>query len=142
VLPDDVEGSVSAMRRPDVPTIPGLILYRFDAPLFFANAGYFKERVRLLVGEHPETIDWFILDAEGINTIDLTAAESIGDVLDELTQQQIVLVIARAKQPFRDMLDRMELTDRIGAAHFYPTVRSAVNAYRGHAEAARSHTGI
>jgi MFS superfamily sulfate permease-like transporter len=135
VLPDDIEGSVSATQRPDVPTIPGLIIYRFDAPLFFANAGTFKERVRVLVREHPETIDWFVLDAEGINTIDLTAAEVFADLVNELARLEIVLVIARAKLPFRDMLDRMELTDRIGVAHFYPTVRSAVNAYRDHAAA-------
>jgi high affinity sulfate transporter 1 len=132
VLPDDVEGTVSTDRRPDVPMIPDLVLYRFDAPLFFANAGYLKERVRRLVSEHPETIDWFVFDAEGVNTIDLTAGEAVRDLCDELSEQSIALVVARAKEPVVSMFDRMGLTDQIGRDHFYPSVRAAVNAYNAH----------
>jgi high affinity sulfate transporter 1 len=137
VLPDDVEGTVSTDRRPDVATIPGMVLYRFDAPLFFANAGYLKERVRLLVREYPESIDWFVLDAEGVNTIDLTAGEAVRDLREELAAQNIVLVIARAKEPVVSMFDRMGLTSSIGRDHFFPSVRAAVNAYNAHRAAER-----
>jgi high affinity sulfate transporter 1 len=132
VLPDDIEGTVSSDLRPDVATIPGMVLYRFDAPLFFANAGYLMERVRRLVGEHPESIDWFVLDAEGVNTIDLTAAEAVRDLREELEAQNVVLVVARAKGQISLMFDRMGLTDSIGREHFFPSVRAAVNAYNAH----------
>jgi high affinity sulfate transporter 1 len=114
-------------------TIPGLIVYRFDAQLFFANADFFQRRVRALVantsGNDSGTVEWFVLDAEAITAIDSTAAEVLEDTRRTLDSQGIVLVVARAKQPLREHLARFGLLDTIGQQRFYPSIRSAVAAF-------------
>jgi high affinity sulfate transporter 1 len=116
-------------------TIPGLIVYRFDAQLFFANADYFQRRVRALVatanagGNASGRVEWFVLDAEAITGIDSTAAQVLEDTRRELDSQGIVLVIARAKQPLRERMARFGLRDTVGEQCFYPSIRSAVAAF-------------
>lgn len=113
-------------------TEPGLIAYRFDAPLFFGNADYFLHQVRSLTHDPDPPLNWFLLDAEGIHTLDTTAAEMLRTLILELHQQGIVFVMARANTALRNMLASNGLISLIGPEHFYPTVTTGVKAYRVH----------
>lgn len=124
-----VDGFHDVEEYPEGSTLSGLIVYRFDAPLFFANAEFFERRIRTLVAEAARPIEWFLLDAEAITAIDSTAAEVLEDIRRELASRSILLVIARAKFPVRDQLTRFGLLESIGAQRFYPSVRSAVAAF-------------
>jgi SulP family sulfate permease len=110
-------------------TIPGLIVNRFDAPLFFANANYFVKHARQLIAEAETPVEWFLLDAERVFDMDITSADVIRTLLDEFEREKIVLAIARASQPVYHMLERTDLADRIGTKHFFPTVRTGVRAF-------------
>jgi SulP family sulfate permease len=110
-------------------TIPGLIVYRFDAPLFFANANYFVKHARQLISEAGTPVEWFLIDAERVFDMDITSADVIRILLDEFESEKIVLAFARASQPVSQMLERTGLADRIGTEHFFPTVRTGVQAF-------------
>ena len=107
---------------------PGLVIYRFDAPLFFANTRTFDEQVRELTHTDPRP-RWIIIAAEPITDVDTTAADMLVDLDELLNEQQISLVFAEMKDPVRRKIDRFELTKTINPAHFYPTVEAAVSAY-------------
>jgi MFS superfamily sulfate permease-like transporter len=133
---DAVLGRVESMkgyhdleRFPDARRIPGLLLYRFDAPLFFANAEYFRRQVldHALAAE-PETV-WVVVAAEPITDIDTTAAETLRGLLEELREMEVTLAFAELKDPVKDRLRRYGLFDRIGEDRFFPTVGTAVDAY-------------
>ena len=109
--------------------MPGLIAYRFDAPLFFANADHFLTEVQELIDRAEPPVEWLLIDAEAIVDIDVTATEAISTLQRELERQGIVLAVARANQPLQEMLKRAGLTERIGAEHLYPTVRTGVQAF-------------
>ncbi|HEX5439774.1 MAG TPA: STAS domain-containing protein, partial [Ktedonobacterales bacterium] len=111
-------------------TEPGLIAYRFDAPLFFGNADYFLRQARTLTHAPDPPLRWFLLDAEGIHTLDTTAAEMLRTFILDLRQQGIVFVMARANTALRNMLASNGLISLIGPEHFYPTVTTGVRAYR------------
>jgi sulfate permease, SulP family len=111
-------------------TEPGLIVYRFDAPLVFANAAFFTERLELLIDDVGEGLKCVILDAEAISDFDSTAAEALETLDADLERRKVELWIARANGPLRDLLQVTGLTDRIGEANIYPSVRAAVTAYR------------
>lgn len=113
-------------------TEPGLIAYRFDAPLFFGNADYFLHQVRTLTHAPDPPLRWFLLDAEGIHTLDTTAAEMLRTLILELQQQGVVFVMARANTALRNMLTSNGLTSLIGPEHYFPTVTTGVRAYRVH----------
>ena len=110
-------------------TEPGLIVYRFDAPLFFANADYFLHQVQELIDEAIPSIDWLLIDAEAIVDIDVTAVEALSKLQSELEGKGVVMAIARASQPLQEILQRAGLTERIGASYFFPTVRTGVRAF-------------
>ena len=126
---DDLKGYHDIARHPTARRIPGLLLYRFDAPLFFANAGYFRRRVHRLVGDAGSRVRWVVVAAEPITDIDTTAAEILRDLLSELRQEGITLAFAELKGPVKDRLRRYGLFDALGAGHFYPTVGTAVDGY-------------
>ena len=109
---------------------PGLIVYRFDAPLIFANAGYFTERLEELVANTGEGLKCVILDAEAISDFDSTAAEALADVDASLEKRGVELWIARANEPLRDLLQTTGLSTRIGEKNIYPSVRAAVYDFR------------
>ena len=111
-------------------TMPGLVVYRFDAPLVFANAAFFTERLEELVADAGAELKCVILDAEAISDFDSTAAEALETVDANLERLGVELWIARANGPLRDLLQVTGLTDRIGADNLHPSVRSAVTAYR------------
>jgi MFS superfamily sulfate permease-like transporter len=119
-------------RPPPDPTarrIPGLLLYRFDAPLFFANAGYFRRCVRRLVDDATTPVRWVVVAAEPITDIDTTAADTLRDLLEELRAEGITLAFAELKGPVKDRLRRYGLFDAVGDDRFFPTVGTAVDGY-------------
>ncbi len=111
-------------------TEPGLIVYRFDAPLVFANAAYFSERLEALIAHAGAELKCVILDAEAISDFDSTAAEALETLDTDLEQRGVELWIARANGPLRQLLQSTGLTARIGAENIYASVRAAVVAYQ------------
>lgn len=118
-------------RHPDAVLAPGLVLFRFDAPLFFANADHFAQEIRAAIDDRPEPIRWVVLAAEPITDIDTTAAEMLGSLLDELDSRSVTLVVAEMKGRVKDRLRLYGLADRIGEQYLYPTIGSAMKAYYG-----------
>ena len=124
------EGHHDIAERADARTVPGLIVYRFDAgPLFF-NADYLKQRVRAVVASAPIKPSWFLDDAEAANIMDFTGSEALEQVRGELAAQGITLSVARSRGLFDTALRRSGLAERIGADHLFPSVRSGVEAFR------------
>ena len=113
-------------------TEPGLIVYRFDAPLVFANAAYFTERLEALIANAGPGLRCVILDAEAISDFDSTAAEALETLDADLERLGVEFWIARANGPLRDLLTATGLTKRLGSEHIYPSVRAAVTAYHAH----------
>ena len=110
-------------------TEPGLIVYRFDAPLVFANAAFFTERIEELVASAGEGLKCVILNAEAISDFDSTAAEALADLDKTLERLGIELWIARANKPLRSFLDVTGVMVRLGKDNLYPSVRAAVIDY-------------
>ncbi len=110
-------------------TEPGLIVYRFDAPLVFANATFFTERLEDLIAEAGAGLKCVILDAEAISDFDSTAAEALENLDADLDRRGVELWIARANKPLRDLLQVTGLTKRLGKDNIYLSVRAAVTAY-------------
>ena len=126
---DELKGYHDLDRHPDGRQVPGLLLYRFDAPLFFANAGVFRRRVRGLLAAARPPARWVVVAAEPITDVDTTAAAVLGELLAELRQQGVTLAFAELKGPVKDRLRRYGLYDQIGPDRFYPTVGTAVDGY-------------
>jgi high affinity sulfate transporter 1 len=126
---DDLKGYHDIDRHPTARRIPGLLLYRFDAPLFFANAGYFRRCVRRLVDEAASPVRWVVVAAEPITDIDTTAADTLRELLEELRAEGVTLAFAELKGPVKDLLRRYGLFDAIGPDRFFPTVGTAVDGY-------------
>jgi MFS superfamily sulfate permease-like transporter len=114
---------------PDAELLPGLVILRFDAPLFFANTRAFREQVLALAATEPRPV-WILVAAEPVTDIDTTAADMLHDLDKTLNAQGISLVFAELKDPVRARVDRYELTDTIDPDHFYPTLTAAVDAFR------------
>jgi MFS superfamily sulfate permease-like transporter len=109
---------------------PGLLVYRFDAPLIFANSAYFTQRLDALVAGVGKELKCVILDAEAISDFDTTAAEALENLDTDLERRGVELWIARANGPLRELLRATGLEEKIGAANIYPSIRAAVEAYR------------
>ena len=124
---DGMKGYHDLERHPDARRIPGLTLFRFDAPLFFANADAFRERVRRLARE-PGTV-WIVVAAEPITDVDATAGEMLGALNAELDAMGIEIAFAELKDPVRDRLVSYGIDDAIGRQWFWPTLGAAVSAY-------------
>jgi SulP family sulfate permease len=110
-------------------TIPGLLVYRFYAPLLFSNVGHFVARVRELLAANATPVRWLLLDAQAITDIDVTAAEALHTLHQELEQRGIALKIAHANRPFRAILERTGLAREINAGSFYGSVHECVEAF-------------
>ncbi len=126
---DGVKGYHDTNRYPNARLIPGLVLFRWDAPLFFANAEQFHEHVLLAVNAAPTPVRWFVLAAEPVTSVDVTAADMLGHLDDELNQAGIELVFAEMKDPVRDKLKRFGLLERFADRRFFTTIGQAVNGY-------------
>jgi MFS superfamily sulfate permease-like transporter len=127
---DDLKGYHDVTRYPEARRIPGLVLFRWDAPLFFANAEVFADRLRLAIASSPTPVRWVVVAAEPVTDLDTTAADVLRGLDEELAAEGIDLRFAEMKDPVKDRLKRYGLFDRFGADHFYPTIGEAVNAYR------------
>ena len=114
---------------PPKQTLPGLIAYRFYAPLLFSNIGHLVARVRQLIAASPQPVRWFLLDAQAITDIDVTAVDGLHNLHEELARQGIALKIAHANRPFRNLLERTGLAREIGTDSFYPSVHECVSQY-------------
>jgi MFS superfamily sulfate permease-like transporter len=125
-----IRGYHDLSRHPEGEVIEGLVIVRFDAPLFFANAGIFVEYVRSRVADRPG-VRYVILAAEPITSIDSTAFDELVRLDDVLTRAGIELVIAEMKGPVKDDLQRRGLGDRFGPERFAPTVGAAVDRITG-----------
>jgi high affinity sulfate transporter 1 len=126
---DHLKGYHDLERFPQARQVPGLLLYRFDAPLFFANAEVFHGRLRARIAAADPAVRWVVVAAEPITDVDITAGEMLDGLLDELADAGIVLAFAEMKDPVKDRLRRYGSFDRIGADRFFPTMGVALDAY-------------
>ncbi|WP_030659533.1 SulP family inorganic anion transporter [Streptomyces rimosus] len=126
---DGLEGYHDIHSYPDADHLPGLVLYRFDAPLFFANAKTFRDAVRRLARADPPP-HWIVVAAEPVTDVDTTAADVLEELDRTLNAQGVHLVFAELKDPVRRKIERYELTRTIDPDHFFPTVEAAVAAFR------------
>jgi high affinity sulfate transporter 1 len=124
------DGCHAIAEEPDARTIPGLIMYRFDAAILFFNAQRFEDRARALVAAADVKPEWFLFDAESVPMLDVTGAMALDSLQRELAGQGVVLAIARARPPVRMMLERCGLLGRIGKERLFPFVRDGVRAFR------------
>lgn len=115
---------------PEARTVPGLLIYRYDSPLFFANAEDFRRRALAVLAEQPDPVRWFVLNAEANVEVDITALDSLEALRDELVAGGCVFALARVKQDLRAELDAYGLTRSVGADRIFPTLPAAVAAYR------------
>jgi high affinity sulfate transporter 1 len=126
---DGLEGYHDIRSYPDASHLPGLVIYRFDAPLFFANAKTFRDEVRRLAQVDPPPA-WILIAAEPVTDVDTTASDVLEELDEMLNAQGISLVFAELKDPVRRKIERYGLTRTIDARHFFPTVAAAVAAFR------------
>jgi MFS superfamily sulfate permease-like transporter len=126
---DGLKGYHDITRHPDARRIPGLVLFRWDAPLFFANAEIFHEHVLRAVAAAPTPTKWVVVAAEPVTDIDVTAADALSDLDDELQRVGIELCFAEMKGPVKDRLKRYGLFTKLGDDLFFRTVGQAVDAY-------------
>ena len=110
-------------------SLPGFIPYRFYAPLLFSNASHFLERVRHLVASSSVPVRWFVIDAQAITDIDLTAAEMLRGLKLELDRQGIALKFAHANRPLRQVLERIGFTGELGRGSFFHAVHECAEAF-------------
>jgi high affinity sulfate transporter 1 len=127
--PPGVEGYHDVSRYPDARQIPGLVLFRWDAPLFFANADLFRERVTRLVAEQVPPTRWVVVAAEPITDVDTTAADMLEGLRHDLEEAGVGLAFAEMKDPVRDKLARYGQISQMGTDAFFPTIEAAVRAY-------------
>jgi MFS superfamily sulfate permease-like transporter len=124
-----VKGYDDVTRYPAARQVPGLVLFRWDAPLFFANADTFRARILDAVSAASPPIRWVVVAAEPIIDVDTTAAETLEELDVELTARGVELAFAELKDPVRDRLERYGLEKRIGREFFFPTIGVAVKTY-------------
>src|SRR6185369_16578518 len=124
-----VRGYHDITRYPGARLIPGLVLFRWDAPLFFANAELFHKRVLDAVASSPTPVRWLVVAAEPVTSVDVTAADAVAELDDTLQNAGIELCFAEMKDPVKDKLKRFELFTRFGERTFFATLGEAVSAY-------------
>ena len=124
-----VKGYHDLTRYPDARQVPGLVLFRWDAPLFFANADFFKERVLDAVTKSPTPVRWLVVAAEPITSVDVTAADFLAELNEAMRARNMELCFAELKDPVKDKLKRFGLFRQLGEANFFPTIGAAVSRF-------------
>jgi high affinity sulfate transporter 1 len=131
---DAVLGWVESLGRyadvslhPSATITPGIVVYRLDDRLFFANARYFKARIREAIRAAPTPTRWLVFDAEAMTHADSTGLEAFEDILEALHRDRITMVVARLRGRVQEQFQQTGLIETIGPAHLYPTVRAAVD---------------
>ncbi len=125
----DMAGYHDMDRYPHAKRIPGLLMIRWDAPLFFANANIFRKLVRDLVAQTDPTPEWVVVAAEPMTDVDTTAADMLVELDLELNAADIHLIFAELKDPVKEKIVRYGLLDTIDHRHFYPTIEIAVEEF-------------
>jgi high affinity sulfate transporter 1 len=126
---DGVRGYHDITRYPDARLIPGLVLFRWDAPLFFANAEFFQERALEAVSTSPTPVRRLVVAAEPVTSVDVTAADALAELETTLSAAGTEFCFAELKDPVKDKLKRFELFERFGEGRFFATIGSAVDDY-------------
>jgi MFS superfamily sulfate permease-like transporter len=126
---DGIEGYHDITRHKDARQIPGLVLFRWDAPLFFANAELFKDRVLDVAAAAVPPARWLVVAAEPVTSVDVTAADSLVELHQGLEQGGTRLCFAELKDPVKDKFKRFGLLTLVGEAFFFSTVDAAVKGY-------------
>ena len=124
-----LKGYHDMQRHPEARLIPGLVLFRWDAPLFFANAEWFRDRVLDAVAASPSPVRWLVVAAEPVTSVDVTAADVLAELNKALRDAGITLCFAEMKGPVKDKLKRFGLFSLLGEQTFFPTLGAAVSAY-------------
>ena len=124
-----LSGHHDRQTHPEAEQLPGLVIFRFDAPLFFANTRTFRDQIRRLAAADPRP-QWIVIAAEPITDVDTTAADMLADLDAELNAEDTSLVFAELKDPVRAKLERYELIGPLDPDHFFPTLDAAVDAFR------------
>jgi MFS superfamily sulfate permease-like transporter len=124
-----VKGYHDITRYPDARQIPGLVLFRWDAPLFFANAEFFKERVLDAVAKSPTPVRWLVVAAEPVTSVDVSGGDTVAELDETLHAQGIEFCFAELKDPVKDKLKRFGLFSQLGEQYFFPTIGAAVSSY-------------
>lgn len=137
-LVDGMPGQHDRQLHPEAQELPGLVIFRFDGPLFFANARTFRDQIRRFAAAEPRP-QWILIAAEPITDIDTTAADVLGELDEELNAAGTSLVFAELKHPVRAKLERYELIGPLSPAHFFPTLDGAVDAFREQTGAEWTH---
>ena len=114
---------------PSAEVVPGLMVYRYDSPLFFANAEDFRTRARAAVAGATVPVEWFVLNTEAIVEVDITAVDALEELRAELAGRGVVFAMARVKQDLLAELEPSGLLERIGREHLYPTLPTAIDAF-------------
>ena len=127
---DGLRGYHDISRHAEARRIPGLVLFRWDAPLFFANAETFHEHVLRAVAQAPTPTRWVVVTAEPVTDVDITAADELAELDQELEEAGIEICFAEMKGPVKDRLKRYGLFAKLGVENFFPTIEQAVDAYR------------
>ena len=109
--------------------VPGLVVYRYDSPLFFANAENFKARALASVDRAEQPVEWFLLNAEANVEIDLTAVDTLEELRRTLADRGIVFAMARVKEELRELLVSGGFVEKVGEQRIFPTLPTAVDAY-------------
>jgi MFS superfamily sulfate permease-like transporter len=128
---EGIRGYHDISRYPDARQVPGLVLFRWDAPLFFANAEFFKERAFDAVARAPTPARWLVVAAEPVTSVDVTAADALSELNESLRAMGVKLAFAELKDPVKDKLKRFGIFDQFGEGFFFATVGAAVDAYQG-----------
>lgn len=119
---------VDVSFHPSAQITPGVVVYRLDDRLFFANAHYTKGRVKEAINASPTDVRWLVFDGEAMTHVDVTGLEELRALALDLKSDGVILVFARLKEGLRTRFEDSGLTETVGAKHFYPTVRAAVQA--------------
>lgn len=126
---EGVRGYHDLKRYPEARLVPGLVLFRWDAPLFFANAELFQNCILQAVNQSPTPVKRIVVTAEPVTSVDITSADVIAELYEKLSFSNIELHFAEMKDPVKDKFKRFELLDKLGNDIFHPTVGAAVDAY-------------
>ncbi|WLG42290.1 SulP family inorganic anion transporter [Pseudomonas sp. FP1740] len=127
--PEKIRGYHDIKRYPDARLIPGLVLFRWDAPLFFANAELFNDRVLDAVATSPSPVRWLVVASEPVTSVDVTSADMLAELDETLRGAGIKLCVAEMKDPVKDKLKRFGLFAKLGETAFFPTIDDAVESY-------------
>ncbi len=126
---DGLKGYHDISRYPQGRRIPGLVLFRWDAPLFFANAELFSTRVLEAIHSAPTPARWLVVAAEPVTSVDVTAADVLSELKKRLDAEGVVLAFAEMKDPVKDELKELGVFSQFEQDHFFPTLGQAVNGY-------------